>query len=273
MQSGNKHNAYLIDVSRYQNTITWSRVAQAKIHGTFPVQGALIRASQGMTVDPRFQANITGATTHHLYRGAYHSVVPQGTSASAIQSSAADQAHLFFTTVNQQKGWEGQCLNPGVDIEVNPEGLSPAQYLQWLQHFLSTLEGLLGSSWPLKPMLYLNQNKWQSLLGKTQTLTSYPLWVAQWGVNQPQSFGGWTQWQCWQWSSPGSLSGISGNVDYDEWATSHLPQSVAASSSQTPQQPASGSTSSGANQTGKSLLDAWETATQDLVTWVRDQLL
>ena len=272
MQSGSDTNAFLIDVSQYQNTVNWSQVAQAKIHGVLPVQGALIRASQGLAVDPRFAANLSGATAAGLYRGVYHSILPQGTTASAIQASATAQATVFYNTVHQAEGWTGHCLNPGVDIEVNPSGLNTTEYVDWVQQFLTVLERLLGKTWPLKPLLYLNLNSWETLLGRTQSLTAYPLWVAQWGVNAPTSFGGWTDWLCWQWSSPGPLAGISGNVDYDEWHSASFPAPIAAASSSPTS--ASGTTAQhpSSQETGVSLLDAWQTATTNLIAWVKDQM-
>ena len=273
MQSGSDTNAFLIDVSQYQNTIHWGQVALAKIHGVLPVKGTLIRASQGLAADPRFTTNIAGATAAGLFRGVYHSILPQGTTSSEIQASATAQATFFYHTVNLAEGWTGRCLNPGVDIEVNPSGLNMTEYVDWVQQFLTVLERLLGKAWPLKPMLYLNLNSWDTLLGRTQSLTAYPLWVAQWGVNQPQSFGGWADWQCWQWSSPGPLAGISGNVDYDEWHSAALPDPIAATSS-SPSTPSGTTTTQhpSAQATGVSLLDAWQTATTNLIEWAKGQL-
>ena len=276
MQSGSDTNAFLIDVSKYQNTVNWSHVAQAKIHGVLPVKATLIRASQGLAVDPRFTANLSGATAAGLYRGVYHSILPQGTTTSEIMASATAQATFFYNTVHQANGWAGHCLNPGVDIEVNPSGLNTTDYVDWVQQFLSVLARLLGKTWPLKPMLYLNLNSWETLLGRTQSLHSYPLWVAQWGVNAPTSFGGWADWLCWQWSSPGPLAGIQGNVDYDEWHSPTFPDPIAtASSSSSSSTSASGTTTTqhpSSQATGVSLLDAWQTATTNLIEWAKGQL-
>lgn len=226
MQSGNNANNFLVDTNQFQGTENWAQIAQAKIHGILRVKGTLIRASQGLVADTLFQRNALGAADTGLYRSFYHTIIPTGTNYTALSASAKAQAAFFYHLVAAQNGWQGRCLNPGVDIESNPAGLSTLQYNYWLEQFLVALEGLFGNRWPLKPMLYLSPSKWASLLGNTTTFSIYPLWAADWGVNQPADFGGWTEWLCWQWSSPGPLAGVPGQTDYDEWASSQFPEPI-----------------------------------------------
>ena len=44
-----------------------------------------------------------------------------------------------------------------------------------------------------------------------------PLWVAQYGVSEPQDNGHWENWVGYQYSSTGRVSGINGNVDRDKF--------------------------------------------------------
>lgn len=226
MQAGSDANNFLIDSNKFQGIENWAQIAQAKIHGVLPVRGAMIRASQGLVADTLLQRNALGATNAGVYRGFYHTVIPMGSTYTALGASAQAQATFFYQTVQAQQGWQGYCLNPGVDIEINPAGLSTIQYDYWLEQFLVALESLLGSRWPLKPMQYLSPSKWASLLGNTTTFSTYPLWCADWGVGQPADFGGWTEWLCWQWSSPGPLAGVPSQTDYDEWASSQFPAPI-----------------------------------------------
>ena len=223
----------------------------------------MIRASQGTQVDAMLQANAKGVESQKLYRGFYHSVVPSGSSASARVSDAQGQAIFFYRAVAQVGGWGGRCLNPGVDIEVNPSGLSASEYTHWVGHYLQHLESALGSSWPLKPMLYLSVSTWQNLLGKTQAFTKFPLWAADWGVQHPADFGGWTKWTCWQWSAPGPLTGVPHTTDYDEWHSAQLPAPLSAQKTSKQAAPASSGPSL------STLLSNWETATSALVNYVR----
>ncbi len=60
-----------IDVSHYQGTIDWQKVAQAGIRFVF------VKATQGITVvDPQFQTNWQEAKAAGLLRGAYHFFEP-----------------------------------------------------------------------------------------------------------------------------------------------------------------------------------------------------
>lgn len=251
MQSGNDANVFGIDTNQFQGTENWTQIAAAKIHGVLPVRFALIRASQGLTTDTLLARNAQGATAVALHRGFYHAILPQGTNYTAANASAKAQADYFLAAVDQVQGWQGFCVNPGIDIEVNPFGLSVSLYCYWLEHFLLAFESGL-SSFPLKPMLYLSPSKWQTLLGGTAAFQSYPLWVADWGVNQPQDFGGWTQWRCWQWSSPGPLAGVPGVTDYDEWQ-GPLPAMIAAPSPTSTSTSTSSSSSSSSSTSSPSL--------------------
>lgn len=53
-----------------------------------------------------------------------------------------------------------------------------------------------------------------------------PLWVAQYGVNEPQDNGNWRNWIGYQYSSSGRISGISGNVDLDKFTKDILLENI-----------------------------------------------
>ena len=48
-------------------------------------------------------------------------------------------------------------------------------------------------------------------------LTNYPLWVAQYEVEEPTPNGNWSSWAGWQYTDVGEIPGISGNVDRDKF--------------------------------------------------------
>lgn len=270
MNPGNDSNNFLIDTNKFQGTENWAQIAQAKIHGVLPVKGVLIRASQGLIADTLVKQNAFGATTHNLYRGFYHTILPQGTNYAAVAASAQAQAKAFFNTVQSVQGWTGQCLNPGVDVEINPFSLSPNQYLYWLEQFLIALESLLGTKFPLKPMIYVNPNNWATLLAKTMNFRTYPLWVADWGVNQPQDFGGWTEWLCWQWSSPGPLAGVPGQTDYDEWTSSQFPAPIVSGTTSPSATVPSSSSASPLPRDFSQLAQSLQQTAGDLLTLAKD---
>ena len=48
-------------------------------------------------------------------------------------------------------------------------------------------------------------------------VTNYPLWVAQYGVSQPQDNGNWSSWVGWQYADDGEVNGINARVDMDKF--------------------------------------------------------
>lgn len=53
-------------------------------------------------------------------------------------------------------------------------------------------------------------------------LNGYSLWIANYGVNTPQSNPIWNSWVGFQYSDKGKVSGISGDVDLDEFTSGIL---------------------------------------------------
>ena len=63
-----------------------------------------------------------------------------------------------------------------------------------------------------KPMIYASTSWLNNQLDMSK-LSGYEVWVAQY--YSKVTYGG--TYKCWQYSSTGSVNGISGNVDMDYW--------------------------------------------------------
>ena len=72
------------------------------------------------------------------------------------------------------------------------------------QVFAETLKNKTG----VTPLFYTDAYNAERIWD--ETLTTYPLWVADYGVDSPQSIGKWSKWAGFQYSDAGSVSGISG---------------------------------------------------------------
>ena len=48
-------------------------------------------------------------------------------------------------------------------------------------------------------------------------ITSYPLWIAQYGEPEPTPNGNWSTWIGWQYTDQGEVAGINGYVDRDKY--------------------------------------------------------
>jgi hypothetical protein len=66
----------------------------------------------------------------------------------------------------------------------------------------------------IEPIIYTNSNYAINYLDPS--ITEYDLWIANWFVEHPDP-GIWDTWSFWQYSDSGSVPGISGNVDLDEF--------------------------------------------------------
>ncbi|MFT3768628.1 MAG: GH25 family lysozyme [Minicystis sp.] len=185
-----------IDVSKYQGTIDWGKVASAGI------KFAVIRVGDGDDyVDPTFATNWANAKAHGIIRGTYQFFRPGDDPVKA--------ANLFIQQVKAHGGLGAGDLPPVLDVEVQ-DGVSDAtlrsRALTWLQH----VEAGLGK----RPMIYTSPGFWSGL-GAGSEFTKYTLWVAHWETACPSMPNSWTNWSFWQDADNGHVSGISGAVDTD----------------------------------------------------------
>jgi GH25 family lysozyme M1 (1,4-beta-N-acetylmuramidase) len=192
-----------IDVSHWQGSINWSSVRNAGI------EFAWMKATEGTTyTDPSFDANYPAAHAAGVIRGAYHFALPD-------VSSGATQANFFASNGG---AWSADNLTlPGVlDIESNPYGsscygLSTTSMRSWITDFYNTYKARTGRDM----VIYTSPSWWTSCTGSWSGMASLsPLWVAHWtSASSPTLPGGFSVWTVWQYTSSGSVSGISGNVD------------------------------------------------------------
>ena len=191
-----------IDVSHWQGSINWTSVKNAGI------QFAWIKATEGTSYkDDRFNSNYVNAYNAGVIRGAYHFARPD-------VSSGATQATYFATNGG---AWSADNLTlPGVlDIEHNPYGamcygLSTSAMRNWITDFYNTYKSRTGRD----VVIYTTASWWNTCTGSwTGMGGKAPLWVAHWGASSPTLPAGFPTWTVWQYTSTGSVSGISGNVD------------------------------------------------------------
>lgn len=196
-----------IDVSHWQGSINWTSVRNSGI------QFAWMKATEGTTYrDPSFNTNYPAAHAAGVIRGTYHFALPNS-------SSGATQANFFASNGG---AWSADNLTlPGVlDIESNPYGaqcygLSTTQMRTWIQDFYNTYKARTGRD----VVIYTSPSWWNTCTGSWSGMASQsPLWVAHWTTaNSPTLPGGFNVHTVWQYTDSGSVSGISGNVDRDQF--------------------------------------------------------
>jgi GH25 family lysozyme M1 (1,4-beta-N-acetylmuramidase) len=194
-----------IDVSHWQGTIDWSRVrASGK-------RFAYIKASESTSfVDDRYAINRSRAKAAGVLVGAYHFARPDGSSGDAVA-----EADHFIRTAAPVKGE----LIPVLDLEVSG-GLSDAALASWAKTFLDRVHARTG----VRGAIYDSPSIWRNYAGDSNILAvnGYKvLWIAHWTTasspSLPADNWGNNGWTFWQYTSDGTVSGISGRVDLNRY--------------------------------------------------------
>ncbi|HSD23308.1 MAG TPA: glycoside hydrolase family 25 protein [Solirubrobacterales bacterium] len=206
-----------IDVSRFQGAIDWPTVAGSGIRFAF------VQASRGSGADctvkpgqcgpdPYFAANRVAAEASGIRVGAYHRAFASGATATEARADALAEANIFIAAVGSLQRGE---LIPVLDAETPFTGMTSSSLRTWIRVFVKRVHRKLGR----KPMIYTNASSWSATGNTTEFARArYPLWVAEWGVSRPTvPAGNWAGrgYWVWQYTSSGSVPGISGRVDMD----------------------------------------------------------
>jgi lysozyme len=194
-----------IDISSHQDRVDWSRV---KADG---IAFAYIKATEGVGyVDPKLSAFAAGAQAARIPHGFYHFARPDTRSGNTTQTVTGDaqaEADAFLSVAFPKRGQ----LLPVLDLEVG--GLAPRLLVQWVKAWLERVSSRSG----MAPILYTYPSFW-SQMGNTTQFGSSRLWIASYGVASPQLPAGWKSYTIWQYTSSGTVPGISGAVDLDRLA-------------------------------------------------------
>ncbi len=184
-----------VDVSVYQGSIDWTSVKGAGVDFAFA------RVSDGTAnPDSTFAANWAGMKSAGVVRGVY-----QFFRASVDPTT---QANLLLSAVGTL---EASDLAPVADVEVM-DGVSGATLVANLATWVSVIRSKTGRT----PIVYTAPGFWNALPGTGQ-FGGETLWVANWQVSCPDTPTPWTAWKFWQNADNGSVPGISGAVDTDEF--------------------------------------------------------
>ena len=186
------YSIYGMDVSHHQGDIAWGKVRKARLDGR-PIAFVFIKATEGVRmVDENFERNYAGAHAEGILCGCYHYFSPS--------VSAEEQARHFIRTVTVSPG----DLPPVLDVEeqgsLTSEELRNA-VLQWMDR--------VEKQYHVKPILYTGRNFWKEHFADRR-FGKYPLWLAHYYVDEPESD---IAWCFWQHTDAGSVDGIRGRVD------------------------------------------------------------
>ncbi|MCR5641656.1 MAG: hypothetical protein K6G04_09935 [Lachnospiraceae bacterium] len=183
-----------IDVSKWQGNIDWA-TASSYINFAVIRCGYRGESSRGLAIDPKFSRNVQGAKANGVRIGLYFY------STAVTEAEAVEEASLAVQCA-QQAG--GLSLPIYIDMEAGCQsGLSNEQRTAICNAFCSTVRNSGFSAG-----VYANKN-WLTNKINTGAISGAEIWVAQY--NTSCTYGGTKK--MWQYTSKGSIPGISGNVD------------------------------------------------------------
>ena len=184
-----------IDVSGWQGNIDF---AQVKNEG---IEIVYMKASEGSNfVDPYFNQNYTNAKVNGLKVGFYHYL------RARTVEEALEEARFFVATISGKTpdcrlAMDFESFGNLTISEINQIGLA----------FMRNVEILSKK----EVVIYSNTNDATTIF--EGELTNYPLWVAQYEVEEPTANGKWNTWIGWQYTDLAEISGINGYVDRDKF--------------------------------------------------------
>lgn len=184
-----------IDVSEWQGNIDFKKVKDSGVDVVY------IRAGQGFSYkDAKFEMNYEEAKKNGLKIGVYHYVTARNVDDAKLQ------AKFFASLISKKKidcklAMDFEAFGDLTNIQINEISLA----------YLKELEQLT------KKEVIVYSNTYSAKYKFNSKVAQYPLWVAQYGVNQPQDNGKWKNWEGYQYSSTGIVNGIKGNVDLDKF--------------------------------------------------------
>ena len=218
-----------VDVSSLQHlnnpSVNWTSVASAGM------SFAGIKASEGnYYVNPyyagdtakNYEADAAQAVAAGLYVTPYVFANPY-----SGNGTAAGQADYAATVINSSTApsyTSSHMLPLTVDLEPDPYvssetnsnqcyGLSQSAMVTWITQFLAEAVKDLGTA--KTPIIYTTAAWWNTCTGSSTAFAGHPLWLASYGVSNPSLPSGWNNYTFWQYTSSGTVSGISGGTDED----------------------------------------------------------
>ena len=190
-----------IDVSTWNGTIDWNQVAKSGVSYAIIRCGYRGTTLGGLVEDNKFATNIKNATSAGIKVGVYFFTQ------AVSEAEAVEEASMCLSMV------EGYKLSYPIFIDVEngsgnarANGLSTEARTAIVKAFCKTI-----SNSGYKAGIYANKN-WLTNKLNTSELTSYNIWLAQYSSAPTYTA---TRYDLWQYSSQGSIKGISGNVDLD----------------------------------------------------------
>ena len=202
--SGVLNSRTVIDVSRFNNSIDWNAVKASGIDYAIIRVGYRGYESGKLVMDSRFEENMQGAISAGIKVGAY--IVTQ-----AVNTSEAVEEASFI--VNACKKYN-ISLPLCIDVESAGGGAGRGDKIS-----VSTRTAVINAfsqtirSAGYTPMLYASKSWLENKINTGSVYGYCNIWIARY--NDTLGYG--SRYDMWQFTSSGSVNGISGSVDISAW--------------------------------------------------------
>jgi len=184
-----------VDVSAWNGTIDYAKVKNSGIEVVY------IRAGEGNeNKDTYFENNYSGAKSNGLKIGFYYYV-------TATTVAEAEAQATYFVSLLSGKSFD---CKPAMDFEEFGD-LNNEEINQIALAFIGKVVQASGK----EAVVYSDLSNARDVFDAR--LAAYPLWIAEYGVSQPGNPVHWGEWVGFQHSDTGSVPGVSGNVDLDQF--------------------------------------------------------
>ncbi len=188
-----------IDVSKWNGNIDWKSVKSSGASYAIIRCGYRGSSTGALITDPKFAANISGANAAGLKVGVYFFTQ------AVNEKEAVEEASMVLDLVKKYK------ISYPIFLDVESsggraDGIDKATRTAVCKAFCATIQNSGYTAGVYANKTWLNSKIDAGALG------SYKIWLAQYAA--APSYGG--RYNLWQYSSKGSVPGISGHVDMNQ---------------------------------------------------------
>ncbi|WP_300347553.1 GH25 family lysozyme [Clostridium sp.] len=196
MQSRSNNNLKGIDISNWKGNVDFSKVKNAGIEIVYA------KATEANYYKDKYaKRNYEGAKANGLKVGFYHFF--------RANKDAKEQARFFIGYLNEIGATNYDC-KLALDIETT-EGKGKSELTSMCIEFLEEVKRLTRKDVVVYTYTSFANNNLDT------RLSNYPVWIAHYGINTPGNNPIWSSWIGFQYSNKGSVSGVSGDCDMNEF--------------------------------------------------------
>ena len=192
-----------IDISKWQGDVNWNAVANDGVKFSF------VRVSDGLnSKDQYFDANWAESRGAGIYTGAYQFFRPN--------QSVLGQADYLLEKIGCDMDAR-TCpisemdLPPVIDVEHRPSGWTKTQMRNAVRTWIERVE-----QFGLEPIVYTGRYFWRDYVDSDEW-NDHPLWLAHYTNSCPNIPDHWGDWDFWQFTDSGSIAGVSGGTDTNQF--------------------------------------------------------